>query len=51
MIKPTLRRNKTLVLKEPYENVNITVTSEMIRELRQRMDVGKFILKQPQKQI
>ena len=51
MIKPTLRRNKTLVLKEPYENVNITVTSEMIREFRQRMDVGKFILKQPQKQI
>ena len=51
MIKPTLRRSKTLVLKEPYENVNITVTSEMIRELRQRMDVGKFILKQPQKQI
>lgn len=51
MIKPTLRRNKTLVLKEPYENVNITVTSEMIRELRQRMDLGKFILKQPQKQI
>ena len=51
MIKPTLRRNKTLVLKEPYENVNITVTSEMIRELRQLMDVGKFILKQPQKQI
>jgi hypothetical protein len=51
MIKPTLRRNKSLVLKEPYENVNITVTSEMIRELRQRMDVGRFILKQPQKQI
>ena len=51
MIKPTLRRNKSLVLKEPYENVNITVTSEMIRELRQRMDLGKFILKQPQKQI
>lgn len=41
MIKPTLRRNKTLVLKEPYENVNITVTSEMIRELRQRMDLRK----------
>ena len=51
MIKPTLRRNKTLVLKEPYGNVHITVTSEMIRELRQRMDLGKFILKQPQKQI
>ena len=29
-----------LVLKEPYENVRITVTSEMIRELRQRMDLG-----------
>ena len=41
MIKPTLRRSKTLVLKEPYENVHITVTSEMIRELRQRMDLGK----------
>ena len=40
MIKPTLRRNKTLVLKEPYENVNITVTSEMIQELKQRMDLG-----------
>ena len=40
MIKPTLRRNKTLVLKEPYENVCITVTSEMIRELKQRMDLG-----------
>ena len=51
MIKPTLRRSKTLVLKEPYGNVHITVTSEMIRELRQRMDLGKFILKQPQKQI
>lgn len=51
MIKPTLRRSKTLVLKEPYGNVHITVTSEMIRELRQRMDLGKLILKQPQKQI
>ena len=51
MIKPTLRRNKTLVLKGPYDNVHITVTSEMIRELRQRMDLRKFILKQPQKQI
>ncbi len=40
MIKPTLRRNKTLVLKEPYGNVNITVTSEMIRELKQRMNLG-----------
>lgn len=40
MIKPTLRRNKTLVLKEPYGSVNITVTSEMIRELKQRMDLG-----------
>ncbi len=40
MIKPTLRRNKTLVLKEPYENVYITVTSEMIRELKQRMNLG-----------
>lgn len=40
MIKPTLRRNKTLVLKEPYGNVSITVTSEMIRELKQRMDLG-----------
>jgi|GEM_PF-3305000 len=39
MIKPTLRRNKTLVLKEPYGDVSITVTSEMIRELRQRMDL------------
>ena len=38
MIKPTLRRSKTLVLKEPYENFSITVTSEMIRELRQRID-------------
>lgn len=34
MIKPTLRRNKTLVLKEPYGNVNITVSSEMIRQLQ-----------------
>ena len=42
MIKPTLRRNKNLVLKEPYENVNITVTSEMIRELRQRMDLRRI---------
>lgn len=42
MIKPTLRRNKTLVLKKPYENVNITVTSEMIRELRQRMDLRRI---------
>ena len=41
MIKPTLRRSKTLVLKEPYGNVGITVTSEMIRELKQRMDLGK----------
>ena len=40
MIKPTLRRNKTLVLKEPYGNVGIIVTSEMIRELKQRMDIG-----------
>ena len=40
MIKPTLRRSKTLVLKEPYGNVGITVTSEMIRELKQRMDLG-----------
>ena len=39
LIKPTLRRNKTLVLKEPYGNVGITVTSEMIRELKQRMDL------------
>ena len=39
MIKPTLRRNKTLVLKEPYGNVSITVTPEMIRELKQRMDL------------
>ena len=39
MIKPTLRRNKTLVLKEPYGNVSITVTSETIRELKQRMDL------------
>ena len=37
MIKPTLRRSKTLVLKDPYENVHITVTSEMIRELKQRL--------------
>ena len=40
LIKPTLRRNKTLVLKEPYGNVGITVTSEMIRELKQRMNLG-----------
>lgn len=40
MIKPTLRRNKTLVLKEPYGNVSISVTSEMIRELKQRMELG-----------
>ena len=40
MIKPTLRRNKTLVLKDPYGNVGIIVTSEMIRELKQRMDIG-----------
>ena len=40
MIKPTLRRSKTLVLKEPYGDVSITVTSEMIRELKQRMDLG-----------
>lgn len=39
MIKPTLRRNKTLVLKEPYGNVSISVTSEMIRELKQRLGV------------
>jgi DNA-binding LytR/AlgR family response regulator len=39
LIKPTLRRNKTLVLKEPYGNVGITVTSEMIRELKRRMDL------------
>ena len=37
MIKPTLRRSKTLSLKEPYDNVNITVTSEMIREVKLRM--------------
>ena len=37
MIKPTLRRSKTLVLKDPYENVHITGTSEMIRELKQRL--------------
>jgi DNA-binding LytR/AlgR family response regulator len=37
MIKPTLRRSKTLVLKEPYDHVSITVTSEIIRELKQRM--------------
>lgn len=40
MIKPTLRRSKTLVLKEPYEKVTISITSEMIRELKQRMDLG-----------
>ena len=40
MIKPTLRRNKTLVLKEPYENVGITVTSEIVRELKLRLELG-----------
>ena len=40
MIKPTLRRNKTLVLKEPYGSVSISVTSEMIRELKQRLGFG-----------
>ena len=40
MIKPTLRRSKTLTLKKPYENIGIKVTSEMIRELKQRMDLG-----------
>ncbi len=39
MIKPTLRRNKKLVLKRPYDNVDITVTSEMLRELKQRMEL------------
>ena len=39
MIKPTLRRSKTLTLKKPYENIGIKVTSEMIRELKQRMNL------------
>lgn len=34
MIRPTLRRSKMLVLKEPYSHVEIKVTSEMIREVR-----------------
>lgn len=39
IIKPTLRRNKTLVLKKPYEDVEITVTAEVLRELRQKMEL------------
>ena len=41
MIKPTLRRNKTLVLKKPYEDVEISVTAEMLRELRQKLELLK----------
>lgn len=39
IIKPTLRRNKTLVLKKPYEDVEITVTAEVLRELRRKMEL------------
>ena len=41
MIKPTLRRNKTLVLKKPYEDVEINVTAEMLRELRQKLELSR----------
>jgi len=39
MIKPTLRRSKKLVLRPPYGDVDITVTSEMLHELKQRMEL------------
>ena len=41
MIKPTLRRNKTLVLKKPNEDVEINVTAEMLRELRQKLELSR----------
>lgn len=37
MIQPTIRRNKILVLKEPYSDVRIELTSEMLRELKTRL--------------
>lgn len=36
-IKPTLRRNKVLTLKEPYANVEMEVTAEAVKELRRRI--------------
>lgn len=36
-IKPTLRRNKVLTLKEPYANVEMEVTAEVLKELRRRI--------------
>jgi len=36
-ILPTLRRNKILTLKEPYSDVRIEVTSEMLHQLKSRM--------------
>ena len=36
-IKPTLRRNKGLTLKEPYADVEMEVTAEAVKELRRRI--------------
>lgn len=36
-IKPTLRRNKVLTLKEPYADVEMEVTAEVLKELRRRI--------------
>lgn len=36
-ILPTLRRNKELVLKAPYESTNLKVTAEVLRELKGKM--------------
>lgn len=37
MVRPTLRRSKILVLKEPYTEVEIEVTFESMRELKKMM--------------
>lgn len=38
-ILPTLRRNKILTLRAPYENVRLEVTAEMLRELKKKMNL------------
>lgn len=38
-ILPTLRRNKILTLRAPYENVRLELTAEMLRELKKKMNL------------
>lgn len=40
-ILPTLRRNKILSLKSPYENARLEVTAEMLHKLKKKMLSGQ----------